>query len=106
MARFAFLDPSATGFYPDRSNAADTSVALLHTEAGRDPYDRGLTDLVGELSIRSETFRPVGRTRRTAAPHRRQALPAPRPRPARPRLRERTGPNYRAISINTGFESP
>lgn len=60
MARFAFLDPSATGFYPDRSNAADTSVALLHTEAGRDPYDRGLTDLVGELSIRSEAFRTGG----------------------------------------------
>jgi hypothetical protein len=32
-------------------------VALLRTEAGRDPYDRGLTDLVGELSTRSEEFR-------------------------------------------------
>ena len=26
-------------------------------EAGRNPYDRGLTDLVGELSTRSEEFR-------------------------------------------------
>jgi hypothetical protein len=41
MARFAFLDPSATGFYPDWSNAADTSVALLHTEASRDPLRPG-----------------------------------------------------------------
>ena len=57
LARFNFLDPAATDFYPDWDDAADTSVALLHTEAGRDPYDRGLTDLVGELSTRSEAFR-------------------------------------------------
>jgi transcriptional regulator with XRE-family HTH domain len=57
LARFAFLDPRATDFYPDWEDAANTTVALLHTEAGRDPYDRGLTDLVGELSTRSETFR-------------------------------------------------
>ena len=29
----------------------------MRTEAGRDPHDRGLQDLVGELSTRSETFR-------------------------------------------------
>jgi transcriptional regulator with XRE-family HTH domain len=57
LARFAFLDPRATDFYPNWEDAANTTVALLHTEAGRDPYDRGLTDLVGELSTRSETFR-------------------------------------------------
>jgi len=57
LARFAFLDPRATNFYPNWEDAANTTVALLHTEAGRDPYDRGLTDLVGELSTRSETFR-------------------------------------------------
>ena len=32
-------------------------MALLRAEAGRDPHDRGLTDLVGELSTRSEEFR-------------------------------------------------
>jgi hypothetical protein len=32
-------------------------VAILRTEAGRDPYDKGLHDLVGELSTRSEDFR-------------------------------------------------
>ena len=30
---------------------------MLRTEAGRDPYDRALTDLVGELCTRSEDFR-------------------------------------------------
>ncbi len=32
-------------------------VAVLRAEAGRQPYDRGLTDLVGELSTRSQEFR-------------------------------------------------
>ncbi len=31
-------------------------MAILRTEAGRNPYDRALTDLVGELSTRSEEF--------------------------------------------------
>jgi hypothetical protein len=37
--------------------AADDAVAQLRTEAGRDPYDRALSDLVGELSTRSPAFR-------------------------------------------------
>jgi transcriptional regulator with XRE-family HTH domain len=57
LARFAFLDPRATEFYPDWETAANTTVALLRTEAGRNPYDRGLSDLIGELSTRSEAFR-------------------------------------------------
>ncbi|WP_020576292.1 helix-turn-helix transcriptional regulator [Actinopolymorpha alba] len=57
LARFAFLDPRATDFYPDWDLAANTTVALLRTEAGRDPFNRGLSDLIGELSTRSETFR-------------------------------------------------
>jgi len=32
-------------------------VAILRGEAGRDPYDRALSDLIGELSTRSEEFR-------------------------------------------------
>ena len=32
-------------------------MAILRTEAGRDPYDRNLSDLVGELSTRSDEFR-------------------------------------------------
>lgn len=57
LARFAFLDPRATTFYPDWEVTANNSVALLRTEAGRNPYDKGLTDLVGQLSTRSEEFR-------------------------------------------------
>ncbi|MET3950721.1 helix-turn-helix transcriptional regulator [Arthrobacter sp. UYEF36] len=56
-ARFIFLDSRAYAFYPDWDRAANDTVAILRTEAGRDPYDRGLTDLVGELSTRSEEFR-------------------------------------------------
>jgi transcriptional regulator with XRE-family HTH domain len=57
LARFNFLDPRSRDFYPDWDDAANTAVALLRTEAGRNPYDRGLTDLVGELVTRSDTFR-------------------------------------------------
>ncbi|MEU4150822.1 helix-turn-helix transcriptional regulator [Streptomyces sp. NPDC026659] len=57
LARFTFLDPRSRRFYPDWEYFADTSVAILRTEAGRDPYDKDLHDLVGELSTRSEEFR-------------------------------------------------
>ncbi|MFB8440039.1 helix-turn-helix domain-containing protein [Streptomyces niveus] len=56
-ARFNFFNPRARGFWIDWERAADNCVAMLRTEAGRDPYDRALTDLVGELSTRSEAFR-------------------------------------------------
>ena len=57
LARFVFLDPRATLLHPDWDASARTTVALLRTAAGRTPYDKGLTDLVGELSTRSEEFR-------------------------------------------------
>ena len=57
LARFTFLDPAAERFYPDWDLAADISVAILRTEAGRDPTDKDLHDLVGELSTRSDEFR-------------------------------------------------
>jgi transcriptional regulator with XRE-family HTH domain len=56
-ARFVFLDPRAPDFYRDWERTAAECVAVLRSEAGRDPYDRDLSDLVGELSTRSETFR-------------------------------------------------
>jgi transcriptional regulator with XRE-family HTH domain len=58
-ARFVFLDPRATTFYTEWDRVANDIVALLHAEAGRDPYDRELSDLVGELSTRSELFRTL-----------------------------------------------
>ena len=57
LARFQFLDPRSRNVYPDWDNAADTAVAILRTEAGRDPFNKALTDLIGELSTRSDAFR-------------------------------------------------
>jgi transcriptional regulator with XRE-family HTH domain len=57
FARYTFLDDDSRRFYPDWDGAADTCVAILRTEAGRDPFDKGMHDLVGELSTRSEDFR-------------------------------------------------
>nr|WP_313315570.1 helix-turn-helix transcriptional regulator [Dietzia maris] len=57
LARFQFLDPAAREFYPDWDLFAEMCVAIMRAEAGRDPHDKSLQDLVGELSTRSETFR-------------------------------------------------
>ena len=56
-AWFVFLDPHATEFFRDWDEVANDTVAMLRAEAGRDAYDRRLTDLIGELSTRSEEFR-------------------------------------------------
>ncbi|MFJ9530832.1 helix-turn-helix transcriptional regulator [Streptomyces cyaneofuscatus] len=57
LARFTFLDPAARRFYPDWDAFADITVAIVRTEAGRNPHDKDLHDLVGELSTRSDEFR-------------------------------------------------
>lgn len=57
IARFNFLDPAAQDYHPDWNEAANTTVSLLRSAAGSDPYDRALTDLVGELATRSDEFR-------------------------------------------------
>jgi hypothetical protein len=57
FARFQFLDPRARDYYQDWERAANITVALLRAEAGRDPYDKDLRELVGELSTVSEEFR-------------------------------------------------
>ena len=46
----------AHDFYPDWDTAADINVAILRTSAGRDPHDKAIHDLVGELSTRSPEF--------------------------------------------------
>jgi len=61
-ARFTFLNPRGPEFYRDWEATAKDMVAVLRAEAGRNPCDRGLTDLVGELSTRSETFRTLWAT--------------------------------------------
>jgi transcriptional regulator with XRE-family HTH domain len=55
-ARFTYLDPRARDFHSDWNRMARECVAALRTQAGRDPSDRGLSSLVGELSTRSEEF--------------------------------------------------
>jgi len=55
-ARYTFLDPRAADFYPDWNRAAADTVALLRAELGRNPGDRALTELVGELTTRSDRF--------------------------------------------------
>ena len=68
-SRFIFLDPQAHDFYSDWDRAANDNVAILRTEAGRNPYDRGLTDLVGELSTRSDEFRTRWAAHRVSLHH-------------------------------------
>ncbi|TWS25725.1 helix-turn-helix domain-containing protein [Tsukamurella sputi] len=57
IARFTFLDERAHDFYPDWDMFAGVTVAILRTEAGRDPHNKELHDLIGELSTRSTDFR-------------------------------------------------
>jgi transcriptional regulator with XRE-family HTH domain len=56
-ARYVFLDRDARDFYVDWDRAASDVVAVLRSAAGRDPFDRDLSDLVGELSTQSDEFR-------------------------------------------------
>ena len=56
-ARFTFLDPVARDFYPEWERLASDLVAALRSQAGSNPYDRNLQDLIGELSTRSDEFR-------------------------------------------------
>jgi hypothetical protein len=56
VARFVFLSPAAPDFFIDFDKVEADSVAILRGQAGRDPYDKQLTALVGELSTRSQRF--------------------------------------------------
>jgi hypothetical protein len=56
-ARFVYLDPASRAFFVDWERSADDIAAMLRAEAGRNPYDKQLIELIGELSTRSEDFR-------------------------------------------------
>ena len=56
-ARFIFLSPAARTFYPEWEQAADAAAAALRQATGRNPHDESLTDLIGELTTRSDAFR-------------------------------------------------
>lgn len=57
LAKFVFLDPRASDYFSDWARQADNAVAMLRIAAGRDPYHTALSNLVGELSTRSDDFR-------------------------------------------------
>jgi transcriptional regulator with XRE-family HTH domain len=59
IARYHFLDPGAVHFFVDWDAAATATVALLRAEAGREPHDRALRELVGELATLSPEFRTM-----------------------------------------------
>jgi transcriptional regulator with XRE-family HTH domain len=56
QARYLFLDPGAGDLYPDWNAVAATTVAMLRSESGRNPHDRALNELVGELTTGSGQF--------------------------------------------------
>jgi len=58
-SRFIFLDSRAHNFYPDWERAANVNVAILRRDAGRNPHDKKIAELVGELSVRSDSFRTL-----------------------------------------------
>jgi len=55
--RFVYLDPAAKEFFVDWERVANDAAAMLRLEAGRNPHDQALIELVGELSTKSEIFR-------------------------------------------------
>ena len=55
--RFTYLNPAAREFWRDYDRIANDGAALLRLEAGRNPHDPDLIQLVGELSTQSELFR-------------------------------------------------
>lgn len=54
--RFLYLDPAAREFFVDWDRIANDAAAMLRLEAGRNPHDRALIELIGELSTQSEIF--------------------------------------------------
>jgi transcriptional regulator with XRE-family HTH domain len=56
--RFIYLHPDeAREFFVDYDRIDNDAAAMLRLEAGRNPHDKALIELVGELSTRSELFR-------------------------------------------------
>jgi transcriptional regulator with XRE-family HTH domain len=58
-ARFAFLSPEARHFYTDWERVTHEAVGVLRIAAGKNPYDRELSNLIGELCTRSDVFRTL-----------------------------------------------
>ncbi|MEW2566744.1 hypothetical protein [Streptomyces sp. NPDC047070] len=59
LVRFTFLAPDARDFYPDRERVARSGLAALRAGSGDLENDPRLTELVGELSLKSPEFRAL-----------------------------------------------
>ncbi|MBO0840797.1 MAG: transcriptional regulator, partial [Sciscionella sp.] len=59
IVRYFVLNEQARDLYPDWETVIAETVAFLRLEAGRYPDDEELAALVGELSIKSATFREL-----------------------------------------------
>lgn len=57
--RYVFLDDRARTFFDDWTAVAHDTARLLRSEAGRDPRDRGPTELIEEMLEASPDFRDV-----------------------------------------------
>jgi hypothetical protein len=59
-ARFVYLDPASRSFFADGGRAADDIAAMLRSEAGRNPHDRKLVELIGSCPPAATTSVPAG----------------------------------------------
>ncbi|HEU5030089.1 MAG TPA: helix-turn-helix transcriptional regulator [Spirillospora sp.] len=59
LARHLFLSPGSRDFYVDYDEAAAVTAGQLRVTRARYPADTALTELIGELSDGSETFRAL-----------------------------------------------
>ena len=57
LAKWIFLDADARTRYVDWDATASDIAAVLRAEAGARPNDRFVSDLVGELAVKSQEFR-------------------------------------------------
>ncbi|MFF5856384.1 hypothetical protein ACFY8B_12195 [Streptomyces sp. NPDC012751] len=49
--RFVLLGPRATRMYPEWERVARDGVGVLWVEVAKNPYDRGLSNLIGEQGL-------------------------------------------------------
>jgi hypothetical protein len=59
FARYVFLDERSVTQLSAWDAMAEDTVAILRQEAARDPHNRDLSDLIGELSTKSAKFRQM-----------------------------------------------
>lgn len=56
LARFMFLDPRSRDFFLQWNDLADDLAAALRAESGRNPHEKALNSLIGDLAAGSTEF--------------------------------------------------